>query len=132
VRDQGLTRIVARVVADHLDERRLQGLVMIGCDEISYRRGQRYLTSVVDHASGAIVWCAPGRNAATLQGFFELLGHPGRGWSRSPSSLGPSAATATGSSPRSASGSPTDDCKASTAASGSSATTASASTAPTR
>ena len=23
---------------------------------------------------GAIVWCAPGRNAATLQGFFELLG----------------------------------------------------------
>ena len=29
---------------------------------------------VVDHGSGAIVWCAPGRNAATLQQFFELLG----------------------------------------------------------
>ena len=43
-------------------------------DEISYRRGQRYLTSVVDHHSGAIVWCAPGRNAATLQAFFDLLG----------------------------------------------------------
>ncbi len=43
-------------------------------DEISYPRGQRYLTSVVDHASGAIVWCAPGRNAATLQQFFDLLG----------------------------------------------------------
>ena len=67
-------RIVERVVADQIDERRLEGLVAIGVDEISYRRGQRYLTSVVDHRSGAIVWCAPGRNAATLQQFFELLG----------------------------------------------------------
>lgn len=41
---------------------------------ISYRRGQRYLTSVVDHQTGAIVWCAAGRNAATLQGFFDELG----------------------------------------------------------
>jgi transposase len=67
-------RIVERVVADHLDEKRLEGLVAIGVDEISYRRGQRYLTSVVDHRAAAIVWCAAGRNAATLQTFFELLG----------------------------------------------------------
>ena len=67
-------RIVERVVADHLDERRLEGLVAIGVDEISYRRGQRYLTTVADHAKGAIVWCAPGRNAQTLQAFFDLLG----------------------------------------------------------
>ena len=67
-------RIVQHVVADHLDEKRLQGLVAIGVDEISYRRGQRYLTSVVDHQAGAIVWCAPGRNAQTLQAFFDLLG----------------------------------------------------------
>jgi len=53
-------RIVARVVADHLDERRLD-------DEISYRRHHRYLTSVADHRTGAIVWCQPGRNSATLQ-----------------------------------------------------------------
>ncbi len=67
-------QIVTRVVADELDERRLSGLVAIGCDEISYRRGQRYLTSVVDHTSGAIVWCAAGRNAQTLQRFFDELG----------------------------------------------------------
>jgi len=67
-------KIVERVVADHLDETRLTGLVAIGVDEISYRRGQRYLTTVVDHHSGAIVWCAPGRNAQTLQGFFDFLG----------------------------------------------------------
>ena len=67
-------RIVARVVSDRLDERRLAGLIAVGVDEISYRRGQRYLTSVVDHRSGAIVWCAAGRNAATLQAFFDELG----------------------------------------------------------
>lgn len=66
--------IVQRVVADHLDEDRLTGLVAIGVDEISYRRHHRYLTSVADHGTGAIVWCAPGRNSATLAGFFEELG----------------------------------------------------------
>jgi transposase len=38
-------RIVARVTADQLDERRLEGLVCIGVDEISYRRHHRYLTA---------------------------------------------------------------------------------------
>jgi transposase len=67
-------RIAERVTADRLDERRLDGLILIGVDEISYRRGQRYLTSVADHRTGAIVWCAPGRNSATLQAFFDELG----------------------------------------------------------
>jgi len=67
-------RIVERVIADHLDERRLDGLVCIGVDEISYRRHHRYLTTVADHRSGAIVWCAPGRNSATLAEFFDQLG----------------------------------------------------------
>ena len=67
-------RILERVTADHLDARRLEGLVAIGVDEISYRRGQRYLTSVADHRSGAIVWCRPGRNSATLAEFFAQLG----------------------------------------------------------
>jgi transposase len=67
-------RIVERVVADRLDERRLEGLVCIGVDEISYRRHHRYLTSVADHRSGAIVWCRPGRNSATLAEFFAELG----------------------------------------------------------
>jgi len=47
------------------------GLVAIGLDEISYRR-HRYLTRVVDHRSGAIVWCSAGRNCEALRGFFEL------------------------------------------------------------
>jgi transposase len=67
-------RIVERVVADRLDESRLCGLVQIGVDEIAYRKGQRYLTTVCDHRTGAIVWMRPGRNAATLQAFFTELG----------------------------------------------------------
>jgi transposase len=70
--------IIERVVSDHQDVERLHGLVMIGCDEISYRRGQRYLTQICDHATGAIVWATPGRNAQTLQAFFDELGDEGR------------------------------------------------------
>jgi hypothetical protein len=64
---------IVEQVADRLDHHRLDALVAISVDEISYRRGQRYLTTV-DHLTGGIVWCAPGRNAATLQQFFDLLG----------------------------------------------------------
>jgi transposase len=67
--------IVARVWADTggaVD--RLEGLARIGIDEISYRRGQRYLTVVVDHDSGRLVWAAPGNSAATLRSFFDALG----------------------------------------------------------
>jgi transposase len=52
----------------------LDGLVRIGIDEISYKRGQRYLTVVVDHDSGRLVWAAPGREKATLERFFDALG----------------------------------------------------------
>jgi transposase len=67
-------RIVERVVGDHLDETRLAGLVMIGVDEVSWRKRHRYLTCVADHIGGGVVWAAEGRSAATLQGFFEELG----------------------------------------------------------
>ena len=67
-------RIIERVVADHLDEERLRGLVMIGVDEVSWRRRWRYLTVVCDHRSGGVVWVREGRSAASLQGFFACLG----------------------------------------------------------
>jgi len=43
-------------------------------DEISYRVGQRYLTVVVDHDTGRLVWVAPGRDRATVQRFLDELG----------------------------------------------------------
>jgi len=66
-------KIAERVVADHLDEGRLDGLVLLGVDEVSYGADHRFLTCVADHEAGGVVWAAPGRNAATLQGFFDEL-----------------------------------------------------------
>lgn len=69
-------QIITRVVAD-ADARagdRLDGLRRIGIDEISYRRGYKFLTVVVDHDSGRLVWVGQGRSKATLAEFFELLG----------------------------------------------------------
>jgi transposase len=65
--------IVARVVAEKLPAGRLDGLELIGVDEVSYGADHRFLTSVVNHESGAIVWATEGRNAASLQAFFDQL-----------------------------------------------------------
>ena len=53
---------------------RLAGLRRIGIDEISYKRGHRYLIVVVDHDSGRLVWAGPGRSEAALNVFFDELG----------------------------------------------------------
>lgn len=66
--------VVMRVVADHLDDSRLENLFNLGVDEISYKRGHQYLTVIADHDSGRVVHVAQGRSHASLQGFFDLLG----------------------------------------------------------
>jgi transposase len=52
----------------------LDGLERIGIDEISHRKGQKYLTVVVDHHSGRLVWAAAGRDRQTVLAFFDALG----------------------------------------------------------
>jgi transposase len=52
----------------------LADLRRIGIDEISHRRGQRYLTVVVDHDSGRLVWAAAGRDRRTVEAFLDALG----------------------------------------------------------
>jgi transposase len=70
--------MVARVVADHLDGRRLTGLYRIGVDEVSYRKGPRFLTVVADHdRAGAVVWVGEGRSHKTLEAFYDELGEEG-------------------------------------------------------
>ena len=67
--------IVNRVVADgRAAHDPFEGLTRIGIDEISYKKGHRYLTIVVDHDSGRLVWAAVGRDKKTLGAFFDLLG----------------------------------------------------------
>jgi len=67
--------IVRRVVAE---QRTRAGPIVqprrIGIDEKSYRRGQRYITLVVDHDRNRLIWAAEGRSAAVLRRFFDHLG----------------------------------------------------------
>jgi transposase len=53
-----------------LPEAQYEGTV----DEVSHRRGQRYLTVVVDHDTGRLVWAAPGRDRHTVEAFLDALG----------------------------------------------------------
>lgn len=52
----------------------LAGLRRVGIDEISHRTGHRYLTVVIDHDTGRLVWAAPGRDRATVERFLDQLG----------------------------------------------------------
>ena len=49
-------------------------LKRIGIDEISYKRGHKYITCVVDHDTGRLVWASPGQDIANLTKFFTELG----------------------------------------------------------
>jgi len=62
------------VVADELDPGRLDELFEVGIDEVSWRKGHRYLTLVTDHRSGKVVWGAEGKDTATCDQFFTELG----------------------------------------------------------
>jgi len=65
--------IVARVVTERLPADRLDGLELIGVDEVSYGADHKFVTCVANHETGGIVWAAKGRNAASLQAFFDGL-----------------------------------------------------------
>jgi transposase len=68
-------RICERVAAEAAREvDLLTGLRRIGIDEISHRRGQRYLTVVVCHDTGRLVWAAAGRDRKTVEAFLDQLG----------------------------------------------------------
>ena len=64
-------RVVAEARAAHDP---FDGLRRIGIDEISYKKGHKYLTVVVDHDSGRLLWAKPGRDKDTLGEFFTELG----------------------------------------------------------
>jgi transposase len=67
--------IITRVAGDAMvGVDRFADLRRIGIDEISHKRGHRYLTVVVDHDSRRLIWAASGRDKATLRRFFDLLG----------------------------------------------------------
>jgi transposase len=71
--------ICRRVAAEAQAQRDLlAGLRRIGIDEISHRKGHRYLTVIVDHDTGRLVWAAPGQDRKTIERFLDELGEERR------------------------------------------------------
>ena len=75
---------VKRLVAEKLepvDGARLDGLYRIGVDEISYKRGHRYLTVVADHDTGRVVWVGASAARTRCASSWTPSGPSGPPWS---------------------------------------------------
>jgi transposase len=68
-----VTRVIGRVCADLKQTTVFPPVRRIGVDEVSYRRGHRYLTVVVDHDTGRLVFAHEGKGADALGAYFESL-----------------------------------------------------------
>lgn len=67
--------IVGRVADEVLpaDSVLFKNLKRIGIDETSYKKGHKYLTVVVNHDTGEVIFAKPGHDYETLKTFFEAL-----------------------------------------------------------
>ena len=54
-------------------ENRIGGLVKIGIDETSYKKGHKYITVVINHDTNSVIWAAKGFGKEVLESFFEKL-----------------------------------------------------------
>ena len=68
-----VVHIVQRVVAEGLKQRRWKALHIIGIDEVSRKRGHRYLTLVYDLERHRLIWIGKDRRKETLDAFFHWL-----------------------------------------------------------
>lgn len=61
---------------EHLEpdpSQRLDGLVRIGVDETSYRKGYKYITVVVNHDTNTVVWAHEGYGRNVFEKFLKML-----------------------------------------------------------
>ena len=68
-------RCVSRTLHEIEPERnvRRNGLVHIGIDETSYKKGHKYITVVLNHDTNTVVWAAPGHGKKVLEQFYRSL-----------------------------------------------------------
>lgn len=66
-------RCVNRALHDLEPERsrRLDGLVHIGIDETSYKKGHKYITVIVNHDTNTVVWASEGHGKSVLEKFYS-------------------------------------------------------------
>ena len=68
-------RCVSRTLHEIEPERsvRLNGLVRIGIDETSYKKGHKYITVIVNHDTNTVVWAHEGHGKSVLAEFYRSL-----------------------------------------------------------
>jgi transposase len=66
--------VVEGAVLWGLAHRRREPLHVLGIDEVSRRKGQKYLTIVYDLERACVVWVGRDRDSATMERFFTWLG----------------------------------------------------------
>ena len=68
--------IITRVMADAIvvNDDRFANVRRIGIDDVSYRKGHKYLVVVYDHDTSTLLWVGRDRKKTTLGQFFALLG----------------------------------------------------------
>jgi transposase len=67
---------IARRVQKSLEEEetsRFENLEDIGIDETSYKKGHKYMTVIVNHKTGALIWAKKGHGKEVLTSFFKEL-----------------------------------------------------------
>jgi transposase len=67
---------IAKRVQKSLEEQqpnRFDNLEAIGIDETSYKKGHKYMTVVVDHKTGHLIWAKQGHGKTVLTSFFKEL-----------------------------------------------------------
>ena len=66
--------IIERVVSRRREPIDWAEVDAIAIDELSFRKGHRYVTLVYDLRNGRVLWSKEGRSKATLDAFFEEVG----------------------------------------------------------
>jgi transposase len=67
-----IQRVQKRIQPFDVNER-FAGVTKIGIDETSYKKGHKYLTLVVDHDTGRVIWVSDKHGKAVLEKLFEEL-----------------------------------------------------------
>lgn len=63
-----------RYIVGLLHKRNLDGITDLGIDEVSEKKGHRYLTLVTDTIKRRVIWVGRGRDRAVLREFFRWFG----------------------------------------------------------
>jgi len=67
-----ITKRVQKSIEDTLPSR-FDNLEQIGIDETSYKKGHKYMTVIINHKTGHLIWAKRGHGKEVLSCFFEEL-----------------------------------------------------------